>query len=113
MENPAGNSALRIESTAKKPLVWSFAQSCEPLKLRVRVSPLVLYSYRNEIHVIKLSHCTMLLLLNQRLLGCCFILSILYFFVHSIQKERNFAPKVSSLSDVCYRDWHTFGVPEI
>jgi hypothetical protein len=74
---------------------------------------LALYSYRNEIHVIKLSHCMMLLLLNQRLLGCCFILSILYFFVHSLQEERNFALKVSSLSNVCYRDWHTFGIPEI
>jgi hypothetical protein len=50
---------------------------------------------------------------NQRLLDCCSILSILYFFVHSVQEERNFALKVSSLSDVCYRDWHTFGVPEI
>jgi len=81
----------------------------------VRVSPLALYSYRNdnEIHVIKLSHCMMLLLLNQRLLDCCLILSILYFFVHALQEECNFAPKVSSLSDVCYRDWHTFGVPAI
>jgi len=93
IENTAGHSALRIESTAKKPLVWTGAQSCEPLKLRVRVSPLVLYSYCNEIHVIKLSHCMMILLSNQRLLGCCFILSILYFFVHSLQEERNFAPR--------------------
>ena len=56
-----------------------------------------------------------LFLYNQRLLDCCSILSILNFsshFVHALQEERNFAPKVSSLSDVCYRDWHTFGVPE-
>jgi hypothetical protein len=31
--------------------------------------------------------------------ACCLILSILDFSV--------------SLSDVCYPDWHTFGVPEI
>jgi hypothetical protein len=55
----------------------------------------------------------MLLLLNQRLLDCCSILSILYFFVQALQEERNIAPKMSSLSDVCYRDWHTFGIPEI
>src|SRR5215212_8849874 len=55
----------------------------------------------------------MLLLLNQRLLDCCSILSILYFFVHALQEERNFAPKMSSLSEVCYRDWHTFGIPAI
>jgi len=55
----------------------------------------------------------MLLLLNQRLLDCCSILSILYFFVHALQEERNFAPKMSSLSDVCYRDWHTIGIPAI
>jgi hypothetical protein len=51
--------------------------------------------------------------LNQRLLDCCSILSILCFFVHALQEERNFAPKMSSLSDVGYRDWHTFGVPAI
>jgi hypothetical protein len=55
----------------------------------------------------------MLLLLNQRLLDCCSILSILYFCVHALQEERNFAPKMSSLSDVYYRNWHTFGIPEI
>ena len=54
-----------------------------------------------------------LFLSNQQLLDCCSILSILYFCVHTLQEERNFAPKVSSLSDVCYRDWRTFGVPEI
>jgi len=65
----AGNSALLFLSNQrlfglKKPLVWTVAQSCQALKLRVRVSLLVLYSYHNEIHVIKLSHCMMLLLLN-------------------------------------------------
>src|SRR5215208_56895 len=118
VENTAANSALLFFSNQrlfglKKPLVWTVAQSCQAWKLSVRVSPLVLYSYRNEIHVIKLNHCMMLLLLNQRLLDCCSILSILYFFVHSLQEERNFAPKMSSLSNVCYRDWHTFGIPEI
>ena len=50
---------------------------------------------------------------NQRLLGCCSILSILYFCVHSLQREHIFTPKSSSLSEACYRDWHTFGIPKI
>ena len=55
----------------------------------------------------------MLFLYNQRLLDCCSILSILYFFVHSIQKERILPSTLFSLDEACYRDWHTFGVPEI
>jgi hypothetical protein len=46
-------------SGLKKPLVRTAAQSCSALKLSVRVSPLALYSYRNEIYIIKLSHCMM------------------------------------------------------
>lgn len=57
-----------------------------------------------------------LVLYNQRLLDCCFILSILDFslgFRPFSPNRAYFAPKLSSLSDACYRDWHTFGVPGI
>lgn len=53
-------SALFIESTALKPLLWTAAQSCQTLKLRVRLAPLMLYSDRNESFVIKLSYCNAL-----------------------------------------------------
>ena len=46
-------------------------------------------------------------------LDCCSIPSILYFFVHSIQKSVFCPSTLSSLFEACYRDWHTFGVPEI
>jgi hypothetical protein len=118
IENTAANSALLFLSNQrlfglKKPLVWTVAQSCSALKLTARVSPLVLYSYRNEIHVVKLSHCMKLFLDNQRLLDCCSIVSILYVFVHSLQKEHIFPSIWFSLEEACYRDWHTFGIPEI
>jgi len=55
----------------------------------------------------------LLFLSNQRLLDCCSSPSILYFFVHSIQKSVFCPSTLSSLDEACYRDWHTFGVPEI